>query len=276
MRLVYSARSHVGFVRDKNEDNLFVNGIYADSVSRNYPFIIDGYSEKPAVFAVCDGMGGEDSGEKASLIAAELLKESSVDIIRAAQKNTQKSVQKYINKVNEHIQDLCSGTGRRIGTTLALAVITGKGVRCFNLGDSRIYRLKKSGLQRVTNDHTFSADKVKCGIITESEVAFDSDRHKLTKCIGIGSDHIAEGYPLFRKKSRVLICSDGLTDMVSEDQIEKILQDYKNTSAAADALLETALKNGGRDNVSVILVDVSFISAVLYRILNKFGGNKSI
>ena len=276
MRVVYSARSHIGFVRNKNEDNLFVNGIYVDSINRNCPFIIDGYLEKSATFAICDGMGGEDSGEKASLIAVELLKASAADIIRSTQNNIQKNVQEYVDNANEDLQARCSGTERRMGTTIALAVITDKGIRCFNLGDSRIYKLKSNGLQRVTNDHTFTADKVRCGLITASEAIFDNDRHKLTKCIGIGRDHIAEGYPLFREECRLLMCSDGLTEMVPEDRIEKILQYHKRTSEAADALLDSALKNGGNDNISIILADISFMNPALFRILNKFERKKSI
>ena len=276
MRLWYSARSHLGLARDKNEDKLFADSVFQDSSNRSNQFCIDGYSEESVILAICDGMGGEDNGDIASQIAVEMLKESESEIKLSSIKNQENAVQSYIDKVDNELHSMCRDTNLRMGTTLAMAIISNKGIRCFSLGDSRIYMFCKSGLTKITNDHTLTADKIKCGIITKEEEANDIDRHKLTKCIGIGYDHDAEKYKMYRRKCRLLICSDGLTDMVSESRIATLLKYYSDTSEAANELLKEALKNGGRDNISIILADISFLNATIYKIVNKLGGKNSI
>lgn len=270
MRISYSARSHVGMVRAKNEDNLFANGVYIDEGHSNCPFSIDGYSENPLVLAICDGMGGEDNGEVASLHAVEVLGGIENDIKFATQRKTARLVQDYVNRVNNEIQAKYALENKRVGTTLALVIASYSGIQLFNIGDTRVYKFGKTGLYKLTNDHTFSADKVKCGIITENQAIFDKDRHKLTKCIGIGIDHTVERYPLIKEKCRLLICSDGLTDMVSDDQIEEIMYCGECASKVSDELLKLALQKGGRDNVSLIVADVSVGKTLLLNAINKF------
>ena len=263
MKIRYSARSHTGFVRTQNQDNLLVNGIYIDRDYGDCTFSIDGYSEEPVVLAVCDGMGGEDGGEVASLYAVRALCDIETNLGFSAPEMTEGLIQNCVNRVNSEIQAKYAGTDKRAGTTLALVVISDYGIQCFNIGDTRVYKLGKTGLRKITKDHTFSADKVKCGIITEEQVGFDKDRHKLTKCIGIGVDHTVESYPLIKEKCRLIICSDGLTDMVADCQIEEIMQSGKYAEMVADELLKMALQNGGRDNISLIVADVSVRKTIL-------------
>ena len=182
MAIVLSARSHKGRLRSSNEDNLFIDGVLMSPELRTRPFSIDVSASMPVVLAVCDGMGGEKQGELASWIAANKLTEFSELIKRNTQKELNKTVQKYAEAANSEI----TSHSKRSGTTLALAVITKKGTRCFNVGDSRIYCYKSGLLTQVTNDHTIGAEMVRDGIIAIERSRLVENGSKLTRCVGIG------------------------------------------------------------------------------------------
>jgi protein phosphatase len=223
-KILYSVRSNVGRKRTNNEDNFFADGIFLTPEIRDKSFSADGIAFAPLKLAVCDGMGGEENGEVASLTAARKLS-------------------KYDNNFQSCIDDINIEIGKigRAGTTLVLAAIVKNGISCFNIGDSRAYCLSKKGFFKVTNDHI---------VIT------DTGKRKLTRCIGIGSNQTLESYPVIKDKCRLLLCSDGLYDMVSDIKIEHILQNSTKTLDAADLLLQTALDNGGNDNITIITADI--------------------
>jgi protein phosphatase len=223
-KILYSIRCNVGNKRLNNEDNFYADGVFLTPEMRDKSFSIDAMANMPLILAVCDGMGGEENGEIASLAAARKLSEYN------------NNLQNCIDEINIEI-----GKTGRAGTTLVLASIDRKGISCFNIGDSRAYALSKKGFFRVTNDHI---------VITVS------GKRKLTRCIGIGSNQTAESYPVIRDKCRLLLCSDGLYDMVADTEIERILRESIKASSAADLLLQTALDNGGNDNITIITADV--------------------
>jgi protein phosphatase len=236
---------------------------------RERPFMIDGIANIPAVFAVCDGMGGEDDGEKASLLAVQGLSERIEKIKDASPEQLEKLIQSLVNEVSEFIQSESSGFSKRAGTTLALVVVTEGGISCFNIGDSRVYCYRKDAFEQITNDHTLIAEKIRSGVVTTSQAAKVIGGNKLTRCIGIGKDAVVESYSPIIGKCRLLICSDGLTDMVDANEIENILSASERTANAADYLLDTALRNGGKDNTTVIVIDVEAIKTPLFHGLTK-------
>ena len=253
MRIEYSARSHMGRVRKNNEDNLCVNQITLPEGLENRPFAIDGIVDMPAVFAVCDGMGGEEHGEIASRIAVNTLALHYESFCHVAENQIANEVASYVKKTHDAI---CESVGRdvRTGTTLALSIITSRGIFCFNLGDSRIYAIRKRRLQKVTHNHTWITEQQAKGI----QLSMDDiriNRHKLTRCIGTGKSQNPEEYNLIGGKCRFLLCSDGLTDMVSDSEIEQILYNSTSTGKAADSLISRALYYGGKDNMTLIVVD---------------------
>ena len=266
MIVEYSARSHVGRVRENNEDNLFINGITLSPEMRERPFAIDGSTQFPAIFAVCDGMGGEESGEVASITAVQTLQQFSEQMKSSSSKTLNETIGLYVEKTSRAIlsqkEDVCS----RTGTTLALIVAKKNGLHCFNLGDSRIYSLQKSTCRQVTNDHTAIAEHTRANLNTSSSANASANTnqpainersgHKLTRCIGIGSILPAQDYPPITGKCRILICSDGLTDMVKKSEIEHVLNIADTTARAATSLLNAALKNGGKDNITIIVLEV--------------------
>ena len=252
----YSARCHVGKVRENNEDNLYVDGVSLTPDTRERPFTIDGIAYHPAIFAVCDGMGGGDDGEIASLLAIQALNNADNGIKSAAAGRLGEAIQTYVDEVSESIFFETDLSGKRAGTTLALAAVLEDGVFCFNLGDSRIYGLQNTVFKQITNDHTLSAEQKRSGVITQDQAIGVKDGNKLTRCIGIGAMQNVESYPALFGECRILICSDGLTDMVDTKEIENIMRISKRSANAADSLLSTALANGGKDNVTIIVVDV--------------------
>lgn len=273
MTVEYSARSHVGKVRGNNEDNLYADGVILTADIREHSFAIDGSAYFPAVFAVCDGMGGEEDGEIASQMAAQTILAYAEKIKSNISGPLDETIQSYVNYVNELIISEANIYGKRMGTTLALAVAAEGGVFCFNLGDSRIYCLQRKSFRKVTNDHTLAAGQVRNGTITANQAAYVKDGNKLTRCIGIGDKLIVESYPPILGKCRILICSDGLTDMVREADIENALRGCEGAADAADHLLDAALKNGGKDNVTLIVIDIKNSKIpFLHSIVNKLKG----
>ncbi len=252
MKVMYSVRSHKGKVRENNEDNFFADGVTLPSAFINRPFSIDGSACAPLILAVCDGMGGEDRGEVASGITARKLNELHRLVKTSGAKDLDAAVKNAVNSSGTEIKAIC----KRSGTTLALAVVSENGTYCYNVGDSRIYCLKKGVFSQITNDHTKGAEAVIAGIVTQNQARLEKGGNKLTRCIGIGNCSDVDAYPKLRGKFRLMICSDGLSDMLPDKEINKIMSESEMTSQAAESLLQRALANGGKDNVTVVVADI--------------------
>ena len=260
MQTTFSAQSHMGKTRENNEDNLFCAGMMLTPETRDAPFAISGNATAPCVFAVCDGMGGQEDGEFASFAAVRGLTELEAAIKKAPAGKIDGLVQEYVTKINALICDKMREKSVRIGTTLALIIVTGSEIKPYNIGDSRIYELSGGKLWQISEDHTLVMQKVKMGVITNEQAKTDRDRHKLTRYLGIFEDEMAmEAEPLpvlsLTEPRRLLLCSDGLTDMVEDERIEEILLSA-DTSDAAEMLINEALANGGKDNVTCVVLDM--------------------
>jgi protein phosphatase len=206
-------------------------------------------------------MGGHADGEFASLTAVTTLLERAYAIKGAAsRKGIDTAVQKYVAEANKKLCDRMRAHSVRMGTTLALVVVTNRAIHPYNLGDSRIYSLSEGQFTRVSEEHTLAWQKVRMGVITEEEAEHDKGRHMLTSHLGIFEEEMVvmaavhEPIPLDRAR-RLLLCSDGLTDMVTSELIEKILKDAPSAEEAVSRLVREALKNGGRDNVTCVVLD---------------------
>lgn len=256
MVINFSARSNSGLVRSNNEDNLYCNGVKMTEQS----FSLDGSADVPCMFAVCDGMGGEDDGEIASLIAINTLHEHSRQIRLAALRgNVDEAVQSFISDADRKLCDLMRSSFTRCGTTLALVVISNNVVHAYNIGDSRIYTLNDKTLAQISDDHNLAGQKLKMGLITREQVRHDGGKHILTRYIGMQDDEIIlmpDIITPFRFDSnKILICSDGLTDMLCDEHIHDILTAHEKISSAANILVEAAIQNGGCDNITCIILN---------------------
>ena len=256
MKIESSVITYIGLVRDNNEDNYYINGKY----KKDNKVAIEGYYDtahrEAYLYAVCDGMGGERAGEMASLIAVETLAQyQSTDIRR--------TITGYIQNANKLICDeIERNNGVRSGTTLALLYIRDNKATAYNIGDSRIYFFRDGDLYLMSEDHTEAQRLVRMGVISQEEAATHKSRNMLTQHLGIFPDEmviepfLSEEVKL-KKNDIILLCSDGLTDMVSDDEIADILWKRDiNTTDLVKELAAATQANGSRDNVTILVVKV--------------------
>jgi serine/threonine protein phosphatase PrpC len=211
------------------------------------------------LFAVADGMGGHAAGEVASQVALSTVQERFVD----ADTHTTESLVQAVQAANRAIHDrsVADLHLRGMGTTLTgVAVVErddGERLAVVNVGDSRTYVVQDGILQQITRDHTYVEDLVAAGEITADEARFHPRRHIITRALGIDPDVQVDAWEApAAAGDRYLVCSDGLFNEVDDGQIAAVLTGTEDPQYAADTLVELANAAGGRDNISVIVVDV--------------------
>jgi len=231
LRIIEQAgRTDVGRQRSANEDSLVVG---------------------PPLFAVADGMGGAKAGEVASAVA--------VDAVEGAQESSEPIEAQLANIVrdaNRRIYDLAVAdeSRRGMGTTLTLAKLHGDEVSLAHVGDSRAYRLRGGKLEQLTRDHSLVAELERSGQITPEAAEHHPQRSIITRALGPEPDVEVDTYTLAGREGDVfLICSDGLTSMISDDEVASILRSAGSLDEAADELVRAANQSGGKDNITVIL-----------------------
>lgn len=240
-KVEYFCVSHTGKCRKNNQDNFYCNGEYLYFQNNGSNKILHGEKtiKNVSVFSVFDGMGGEECGEMASYLAAERIAE-----YEFGKKNPRDELIAYCKAANA---DICRYTKEHnltsMGTTAAILLLDKKKISLCNIGDSKVFRLSRKKMQQISCDHV---SRVTVG-----------KKPSLIQNLGIPEEDLlispytsSGGY---RDGDAYLICSDGLTDMVDTEEIEKLfsLPDKKET---ARALLQQALDNGGKDNVSFIVL----------------------
>jgi len=248
--------TYIGLVRKNNEDNYYINGKYKTDSSIATEGYVDKANRNSYLYAVCDGMGGERYGELASMIAVKTLAPyQTTDISR--------TIYDYIQNANRLICDeIEKNNGVRSGTTLALLYIRDNKAISYNIGDSRIYFFRDGDLYLMSDDHTEAQRLVRMGVLKEEEAGTHKSRNMLTQHLGIFPDeliikpYVSEEVKL-RKNDILLLCSDGLTDMVCDDNIADILWQSEITTTDIVKKLATATQaNGGTDNATIIVVKV--------------------
>ncbi len=252
-----SIATHMGYRRTNNEDNYYADELGV-SIIENHSKTADFTLEKRRVFAVCDGMGGEDLGEEASKISAETLQEYSEIMKTSLQSELHELVNKYASEANNRVCKMIKDKKvSHSGSTLALVCVDNRYVSVFNIGDSRVYSYRHD-LVQVSEDQTLAMRKIKANIYTEEEANKSDDKHVITSYIGSDSRDVglkALAYkPIKANDITILLCSDGLTDMCSDEEIQEILS--KNSENTAKLLIEKALENGGEDNVTCIVIKI--------------------
>ena len=238
----YSCICHIGNCRSINQDNFTCDNQYLqmNGANMNFPLCgVKSIKENP-VFGVFDGLGGEDCGEVASYIAARIACDWKVE------KDPPAELSRFCQKANIDICNYASENGVfAMGTTAAMLAFTNKGISLCNIGDSKIFRFCDGILEQISKDHVAAA-------------AFGV-KPPLSQNLGIPptemliDPYLAQG--VYNHGDIYLICSDGLTDMVTTEDITQTLK-TKPIDAAASELLQKALKNGGRDNITIILCEI--------------------
>lgn len=231
-QLIWGARSDVGLVREHNEDSFLV---------------------QPPVFAVCDGMGGHEAGEVASFIAVDTIGKNAPlqanDVLLGA----------AVESANtEIITQAQHGVGRPgMGCTASAVVIENNKLAVAHVGDSRVYLLHHGCLVRLTHDHSFVEELVDAGEITADEARVHPKRSYITRALGSDPNMYADHFTIdVTIQDRVIICSDGLSSMIEDSQIEALAVSSAHPQNCADNLVAAALQAGGYDNVSVVVIDI--------------------
>jgi serine/threonine protein phosphatase PrpC len=272
VRIDVDAQSHAGHRRANNEDHYLVARLgralqitMTSLPAGAVPLLSE---EVNYVLIVADGMGGHAAGEVASRMALSALVALALDTpdwILRADEGYQGTLEDRARQRVQEVGALLVDTGRRdatlrgMGTTLTAARSLGRDLLITHVGDSRAYLLRGGVLYRLTRDHTYAQLLVDTGQIAAADVATSGHAHVLTNALGgtsadvqVDTDHV-----LLQDGDRLLLCSDGLTDLVDDETITSILRDTTASHDACTRLVQQALDNGGRDNVTVIVAGYS-------------------
>jgi len=210
---------------------------------------------KPPVFVLADGMGGAQSGEVASQIVVDAFARG-LPAAATAEERLSMVVQRANKEIHSRSQNEVENAG--MGTTVTAAYLDADAIVLAHVGDSRAYLLRDGELTRLTEDHSLVEELLRGGKLTEEQALDHPQRSVITRALGI--EPIVEidtwTYPV-RPDDVVLLCSDGLTDMLPEQQIEETLVEAPDLSTAADLLIDAANDAGGRDNITVVLFRVA-------------------
>ncbi len=235
------SKTDVGVKRTMNQDSLFCSDSPVGSF-RN-------------LFIVADGMGGHRAGDYASRLCID----SMVSSIRSSSSKTPVTIfEEAITFANSTVYD-ASQLDREfegMGTTMVACTLQEQTLYVANIGDSRLYLLREE-LQQITTDHSLVEEMVKIGNITESEARVHPQKNIITRALGIDEMVQADYFELQIKPSDViLLCSDGLTNMVEDDEIEYMIRHASSMEEAANMLIDKANLNGGSDNITAVLVQI--------------------
>lgn len=242
MRIGY--KTHIGMVREHNEDSLLVFNKY-------YP--------RFSLFAVADGMGGHNAGEVASAMAIEGIRNFFVnnymmDKFHFSDKEMNTLIRKINGDILEKSQIDASLNG--MGTTLTLVVNINQEIHISHIGDSRAYKVNDKGMEQLTEDHSLVAGLVKKGEITKEEAKTHPQKNIITRALGTGEAIYADMYHFkLCPEDIILLCTDGLTNSISENEIYRIIRENKDSDfqQIAEMLVQVANDNGGNDNISIII-----------------------
>jgi protein phosphatase len=268
VRFDYAALSHPGKVRHQNEDHFLVSkvsrnhDVLATNITGNH--IPTAYGDDGYSMFVADGMGGMAAGEVASRLAITTALKLVNHSPKWGFKINKKEARELFERVRDHVQAIDEALTKRseddyrlfgMGTTLTVAYSAGVDLFIIHLGDSRAYLFRQGKLQLLTKDHTVAQAMADAGYIAPDEVRQHRKRHVLTNFLGGHHGKVKGDVRWLRLADgdRLLVCSDGLTDMVDDAAITQILAQHPDQQQAAQTLLDEALLRGGTDNITLIV-----------------------
>lgn len=239
-RISIGARTDLGCVRENNEDK------YEFFIPESHRTL----AAKGLLLAVADGMGGHAAGQVASELALKTLID---EYFGNTHPDVEGTLRTSVCEANTVVHNAASIGGREgMGCTLTAAVIRGRSVLVAQVGDSRLYRLRDGRLEQITEDHSWVADQVRMGVMSEDEAELSPFRNIITRSIGTQSQVEVDIYRLDAREGDILmLCSDGLSGVVSSADIEATLRQM-GPAEATQRLVGLALKGGGPDNVTVL------------------------
>ena len=235
--------SDVGKQREENQDAILVD-------------------PETGLFIVSDGMGGHQGGALASKVVIKVLPKMIDAALKKLKKPHGRSIHSALRKsISELSQQLLAESSDKInlkgmGATLVMVLLQNNRAYIAHVGDSRAYLFHNNKLSQLTKDHSVVQVLLDAGEITPDEVKNHPARNQITRCIGIGEETYADTKSVaFKKGDRLLLCSDGLTNMVDDPGIARQLKQYADSQIACQKLVDAANAAGGNDNISIIILD---------------------
>jgi PPM family protein phosphatase len=231
----YAVASDTGRRRRRNEDN---------------------YVLAPPLFAVADGMGGAQAGEVASRLAASALERGDSDGLNGPER-----IDALIQEANRRIYDRASTdpAASGMGTTMTVALVEGMTVAIGHVGDSRAYLVRGEQMEQLTEDHSLVNELLKSGRLSEEEAHVHPQRSVITRAVGTDPDVDVDGFTIEAEEGDVfLLCSDGLSDMVADEEIlELVHANRDDLDKAVKSLVAAANRGGGEDNITAVAFRIS-------------------
>ena len=227
--------TNIGNSRENNEDS----------------YLISQPENGVVILAVADGMGGHNAGEVASELAIESIREFSFDF----KEGILKQIKTVVENANQNIFNVAKDNKKYkdMGTTLTMSIIQNNQLHYGHVGDSRIY-IFNGKLKQVTTDHSLVNDLIESNSIRPDEAFNHPKKNIITQALGIDKDvKVQTDKVEVNENSIIMLCTDGLTDMIRFENIENILQQDKNIKDIIEELGSKALKNGGSDNITIIM-----------------------
>ncbi|PKM77743.1 MAG: serine/threonine-protein phosphatase [Firmicutes bacterium HGW-Firmicutes-15] len=229
--------SDIGLHRKRNEDHFFID-------------------QDKRIFVVCDGMGGHKGGDVASLLAVETIQEN---LVFTVAEEIIPALQSAVRMANRIIWEKGKNddTLNEMGTTLTAAVIYDGNIVVAHVGDSSLYLYKENQLIKVTRNHTLAEQMFSDGLLKKEDMRSNVYNHVLTRAVGVENQVQVDIYQEeVQAGDWVLMCTDGLTDLVEDEKIYEILRGADDPEIVAKELLELALSKGGYDNITIVLLCV--------------------
>jgi protein phosphatase len=238
----FFSQTDPGLLRDNNEDAVT-------------------FDQETRLAILADGMGGYNAGEIAANMATTFIKTELTRWLgevgkRAGAKEVKRAMEICVENANRSIYNSANSNPQYsgMGTTLVVAIFQEKRVIVGHVGDSRCYLFRAGQLQRITRDHSLLQEQLDAGLITPQEAAVSLNKNLVTRALGVEDAVLLEAHEhAVEPEDIYLMCSDGLTDMVSDEQIAQIMVTDDPLDLRAKRLVDTANANGGRDNITVLL-----------------------
>ena len=209
----------------------------------------------PNLFVVADGMGGHNAGEYASRFTVDKVVEV---ISQNGQQEPVAAMKEALTEANSQLLEEAGADPSKsgMGTTVVAATVIGDLLHVANIGDSRLYVIDHEAIRQITRDHSLVEEMVRLGEMDKAAAKVHPDKNIITRAIGVTRELAVDFFEVkLRPEDMILLCSDGLTNMVEDEEIKEIVMEQKNIVEKAEKLINTANENGGKDNITVVLIE---------------------
>ena len=233
--------THIGQRREMNQDYMFTSETAVGNL--------------PNLFLVADGRGGHAAGDYASRFTVEKLAEL---IGKSGEKEAVAIMKSAVSMTNSLLLTEAQADPAKngMGTTIVAATVIGNTLYAANVGDSRLYVINQEDITQITRDHSLVEEMVRLGEVRKEDAKDHPDKNIITRAVGVLPEVTADFFEISLKPGdEILMCSDGLTNMIEDDEIRHIVLGQRDIVEKAEKLIETANRNGGKDNITVVLIE---------------------